>query len=214
MPKMKMKNLAVFNLIAKHLHATNPKDQIYELLGIMGLIVEIDYSDSMSVRALYSTFAELRFAAGNGSSILSTPGVGWNAIYINPFNLPLWVPDWYTPGYGPKSPILINWFGVYSANAGMRTSSSTVVSNGTLLARGCVCEMVQHHVFRRTTANISDPIAAAFKFCVQFIRSRASKLSGFRTTLLQMLFRTLLLDLCPINLNLRDSAKAIRLYSD
>jgi hypothetical protein len=46
MPKMNMTNLAVFNLIAKHLHATNPKDQIYGLLSIMDLIIEIDYSDS------------------------------------------------------------------------------------------------------------------------------------------------------------------------
>jgi Heterokaryon incompatibility protein (HET) len=211
--RLKMTNLNVFNVVTANVHATNPKDEIYGLLGVMDLDIEIDYSDSLTVRTIYTRFAELCFAAGRGSSLLSSAGIGWNENYINPFNLPSWVPDRHTQGYGPESVVLMAYFGVFSANAGMDTSLWTVTPNGSLLVPGCVCEIVQHHVFQPTTKP-SDQAVASFEFCARFTRSRNAKPGKSRMTPLQMLFRTLLRDLCPINQEFRDSANRVRLYSE
>src|SRR4051794_29714898 len=72
-------------------HASDPRDMIYALLGMLRLDLTPDYSTS--VRELYCHFAGLLVNSESGLKLLGRSGVGRG--WTDESNLPSWVPDWH-----------------------------------------------------------------------------------------------------------------------
>jgi hypothetical protein len=80
--------------LARTLLATNPRDHVYGLLGLMNIILVPDYS--MSVREVYCSLASAWITQSHRLDVLKFSGIH---IYLSPGSqsttvLPSWVPDW------------------------------------------------------------------------------------------------------------------------
>ena len=87
-PRSKTTDLFLFLSTVFHL-ATDPRDKIYALLGLMDLDIPVNYSNRTTVRDVYGAFTEKWVDAGSVSKLLVISGIVWNPVRI--CNLSSWV---------------------------------------------------------------------------------------------------------------------------
>jgi hypothetical protein len=135
----------LLSLVGRHYQATNPKDDIYGLLGVVKLGLIPDYRSEKSVGAVYEDYVKAWLHCYQSSWKLRTlfflkmAGTG---SFENPFNLPTWTPNY--PEITRKG--ILGTIGVTTStadtgvfeNAGLAAS----IENGTLIVEGVQLDVV------------------------------------------------------------------------
>lgn len=81
-------------LEASRMQATDPRDHVYGLLGVMNASTEIVPDYSLPVGFVYRQWTQYVTACLGGLQILAEAGIG--ASREDPYDLPSWSPDWHS----------------------------------------------------------------------------------------------------------------------
>jgi hypothetical protein len=124
---------------ARYLHATDPRDKIFSLLGIIDVGIEVDYSKA--VESIYCELAEEMCASVSLDEWLHTAGVVWVGRLPG---LPTWVIDWGSTNTGGWR--LSLWGNFYSAGLDMpylHLFDRPRIRNQVFTVSGTVCDQIQ-----------------------------------------------------------------------
>jgi hypothetical protein len=193
-PPYKMTDLIQF--VGTQFHqATNPKDKIYALLGLMELDIAVDYSEATPVTEVYTHLAEKCVSEGDVSILLTFSGIGWNLERMP--TLPSWVPDWQA--HSTSAPGSASVFehrtgiGLFNANRNLEVKQWEVDQCKTIHVSGCVYGSVIEVLPRLENTERK----ALYELCTRLVVQAASEEDMFITPILGRLFRTFLQDTDP-----------------
>jgi hypothetical protein len=82
--------------------ASDPRDHVFGLLGLVNIDIKPDYDEKATTAQLFLEVARRCLEAGS-SRVLSFAGIGArkeNSDSLSQLPIPLWVPDWRIDGYG------------------------------------------------------------------------------------------------------------------
>ncbi|KAI0456568.1 heterokaryon incompatibility protein-domain-containing protein [Xylaria acuta] len=174
-------------LYTKSYHATDPRDKIYGLLGLIESDITPDYS--RSVVDLYCEAAEKLLKEVGSLEPLNVAGI--HNSNATAFGLPSWVPNWHDISMGDQNPIAPQ---PYRADEGIKdflSGDAFKVVDRTLNAHGFVCESVD-----RVEPDFDN--RTFFQFCCDYV-SRDTGGDFYITGIprLQAIFRTVFMDVHP-----------------
>ncbi|GAW19669.1 hypothetical protein ANO14919_091580 [Xylariales sp. No.14919] len=174
-------------LYTQSYRATNPRDKIYGLLGLIESDITPDYSKP--VADLYSEAAEKLLKEVGSLEPLNLAGI--HNIDTTAFGLPSWVPNWHDISMGDRKTMPPQ---PYRADDGIKdflSGDAFEVIDRTLHAYGFVCESVD-----RVEPDFDN--RAFFQFCCDYA-SRDVGGDVYITGIprLQAIFRTVCMDVDP-----------------
>jgi hypothetical protein len=193
-PPYKMTDLIEFAGTQFH-QATNPKDKIYALLGLMELDIAVDYSEATPVTEVYTYLAEKCASEGDVSILLTFSGIGWNLERMP--TLPSWVPDWQAHSTsGPGSASVFEHrtgIGLFNANRNLEVTQWEIDQCKAIYVSGCVYGSVIEVLPRLENTEQKT----LYELCTRLVAQAASEEDIFITPILGRLFRTFLQDTDP-----------------
>ncbi|UPL03532.1 hypothetical protein LCI18_014466 [Fusarium solani-melongenae] len=191
-------NLTLVSRLANH-RATDPRDKVYGLLGVIKTHLEADYTKDTP--QVYKEFVSAWIDEMKDLNFLLYSQEHDRIARQNQTPLPSWAPDW--EGLSPKEghprynrnfgPSLADVFTFYDASERLPTSNGLLCDGlSTLVAAGVVASKVEE-VYPRWPSDLSDTDFALG--VLQFLIKRTSCFDshlGPRIHIFQALFRTIL----------------------
>jgi hypothetical protein len=155
--------------------ASDPRDKIFAIQGLLGEVVKPDYE--ASVAEVYILFAK-SWIEHSTLDIIVLADESQETTSAEPLGLPSWVPDWQF------NAIATTWRPAYYGNSGFCSSRGLesvckqpprITKTSYLEVEGCVCDVVETIAELHLLLSIENFIEEFWAFCWRYIKRTAPK---------------------------------------
>jgi hypothetical protein len=163
--KQHLNNLLGCLLLTQNREASDPRDKIFGLAGLVRIVIDIDYS--LSTPQLYKEFSA--YIANNTSDLINLLHHAGLYYSSSKLGLPSWVPDWSVP---PSTCAKYKPFiGVYGANNNCKPEvASIAVSVEALSVKGIRLDTVYSTTpLKQDTVKSHEEVLASLSQDIQFL---------------------------------------------